>query len=85
MTPFARLTKDYEEYLLRLVFGREIGLSACASVAYGDFNRTLKGISKLPNGDDLHTKAEKVLTDALTALKARLERIRFPACLTVPH
>jgi hypothetical protein len=73
MTPFAKLTKDYEEYLLRLVFGTEIGLSACASRAYRDFSRTLHRISKLPNRDELHTKAEKVLTDALTALMARLE------------
>lgn len=28
MTPFSKLTKDYEEYLLRLIFGREIGLSS---------------------------------------------------------
>ncbi|MGO8794533.1 MAG: hypothetical protein ACLQLC_06900 [Candidatus Sulfotelmatobacter sp.] len=70
--PFSRLTKDYEEYLLRLIFGRDISLSACVSLAYGDFNRTLRGISKLPDADDLHTKAEKVLTDALTTLQARL-------------
>jgi hypothetical protein len=73
MTPFSKLKKDYEEYLLRLIFGREISLSACARKAYGDFKRTLTGIGKLADGDDLHTRAEKVLLDALTALKARLE------------
>ncbi|HXC42634.1 MAG TPA: hypothetical protein VNY51_03815 [Candidatus Dormibacteraeota bacterium] len=73
MRLLSKLTKDYEEYLLRLIFGREISLSACATVAYGDFNRTLKGISKLANRDDLHAKAEKVLVDALAELKGRLK------------
>jgi len=72
MTPFSKLAEDYEEYLLRLIFGRDISISACARNAYGDFKRTLKGIGKLSNGDVLHAKAEKVLTDALMALKARL-------------
>jgi len=74
MTPFSKLTKDYEEYLLRLIFGKEVSPSACISLAYGDFNRTLKGIAKLPNGDGLHSKAQRVLTNALTTLKARLEK-----------
>jgi hypothetical protein len=74
MTPFSKLTKDYEEYLLRLIFGREISPSACVTLAYGDFNRTLRGIRELPNGDELHAKAENALTDALTTLKARLDK-----------
>src|SRR5579859_7870669 len=74
MTPFSKLTKDYEEYLLHLIFGTEISPSACVSLAYRDFNRTLRGISKLPNRDELHTKAEQALTDALTTLKAKLEK-----------
>jgi len=74
MTPFSKLTKNYEEYLLRLIFGREVRPSVCISRAYGDFKRTLKGITKLPNADSLHTKAERVLTDALTTLKTRLEK-----------
>ena len=29
----SKLTKDYEEYLLRLIFGREISLSRCGWAA----------------------------------------------------
>jgi hypothetical protein len=74
ITPFSKLTRDYEEYLLRLIFGREINLAACINLAYGDFNRTLRGISKLSRGNALRSKAEKILTDALTTLKARPEK-----------
>jgi len=73
MKLLSKLTRDYEEYLLRLIFGAEIDISSCAKVAYGDFNRTLKGIRQLANRDDLHTKAEKVLMDALATIKTRLE------------
>ena len=73
MMLLSKLTKDYEEYLLRLIFRREIDLAACMKVAYGDFNRTMDGFGKEPDKEDIHAKAVKVLTDSLTALKARLE------------
>src|SRR5437764_240001 len=57
MRVYTKLTREYENYLLRLNFGKEISLSGCIESAYRDFCRTLRGISKLKNKDELHANA----------------------------
>jgi len=73
MTPYSKLTRDYEDYLLRLVFRKGLNISGCIENAYLDFCRTLRGIRKLPSSAELRKKAGIVLTDALTALAAKLQ------------
>jgi hypothetical protein len=74
MTAYTRLTHPYEDYLLRLYFGRELTLSVCVKRAYLDFCRTLHGISKDPNRDQLHSNAVNHLTAAFADLKSKLTR-----------
>jgi hypothetical protein len=76
MNFYSKLTRGYEDYLMRLVFGSKVEtdpLSVCVDTAYLDFNRTLRGISKLENGAKLHTDAVDVLTNSLGELKETLK------------
>ena len=67
--------EDYEEYLLRLVFGATLGedgvdyIAACVTRAYLDMCRTLVGIAALPGRDALKRQAEDLV-------RARLEDLR---------
>ncbi len=64
---------DYGEYLVRVYFGLDANkdyLKACIDRAYRDFNRTLRGLSKLKSKDELHAKAVGVLRGALDGLRA---------------
>jgi hypothetical protein len=73
---YSKLTPIYEDYLIRLVFGSKVEtdpLSVCVDTAYLDFNRTLRGISKVKNGAKLHTDAVDVLTNSLAELKETLK------------
>ena len=73
---YSKLTRDYEDYLLRLAFNSNVEsdpLSVCVDTAYLDFNRTLHGISKLTNGEKLHTDAVDVLMNSLAELRATLK------------
>ena len=72
MRVYTKLTREYENYLLRLNFGKEISLSGCIESAYRDFCRTLRGISKLKNKDELHANAVNHVANAFTELKTRL-------------
>jgi hypothetical protein len=70
------LTRDYEDYLVRLIFGAKVEndpLSVCVSTAYLDFNRTLRGISKVQNGARLHTNSVDVLTESFAELQEILK------------
>ncbi len=63
---------DYGEYLVRVYFGRDANmgyLNACIDRAYRDFNRTLRGLSKVKSKDELHAKAVSVLATALGNLR----------------
>jgi hypothetical protein len=71
MTPYSKLTPDYEDYLLRLVFGKEISIAGCISSAYLDLCRTLHGMGKLAGKEDLRKKAETCLAESLSELKAK--------------
>jgi hypothetical protein len=76
MSFYSKLTRDYEDYLIRLVFGPKVEsypLSVCVDTAYLDFNRTLHGIGQLANGEKLHEDAVEVLTKSLTELKEALK------------
>ena len=76
MNFYSRLTRGYEDYLVRLVFGPKIEsdpLSVCVDTAYLDFNRTLRGINKVKNGAKLHTDAVDVLKKSLSELKEALK------------
>jgi hypothetical protein len=76
MSIYLKLTRDYEDYLLRLAFGSNVEsdpLSVCVDTAYLDFNRTLHGISKLKNAEKLHGDAVDVLTKSLAELKEMLK------------
>lgn len=78
MNFYSQLTRGYEDYLIRLVFGSKVEtdpLSVCVDTAYLDFNRTLRGISKVENGAKLHTDAVNVLTDSLAELKETLKTL----------
>ena len=72
MTPYSKLTSDYEEYLLRLVFRRGMTISGCIHNAYLDLNRTLHGMGTLPERSDLRSKAETNIAEALTLLRKSL-------------
>ncbi|MFZ0914275.1 MAG: hypothetical protein WBQ76_14940 [Candidatus Korobacteraceae bacterium] len=72
MTPYSKVTRDYEDYLLRLIFRRGMTISGCIHNAYLDLNRTLHGMRKLPEGADLRSKAEASIAAALTLLKTSL-------------
>jgi hypothetical protein len=67
--------EDYEEYLLRLVFGAALDgdvvdyVSTCVARGYLDICRTLSGIADLPGRDALKRQAEEVV-------RARLEDLR---------
>lgn len=76
MNSYSKLTPSYEEYLLRLIFGSNVEtnpLLVCVDTAYFDFNRTLRGISKVQNGAKLHTDAVELLTTSLRELKEALK------------
>jgi hypothetical protein len=67
MTPYSKLTSDYEDYLLHLIFRRGMTISGCIHNAYLDLNRTLHGMRKLPQRTDIRTKAEASLKLAKSA------------------
>jgi hypothetical protein len=73
---YSKLTRDYEDYLMRLFFGPKLEgdpLTVCMETSYLDFCRTLRGISKLKNKEKLHTDALDVLTKSLAELKDTLK------------
>jgi hypothetical protein len=72
MTPYSKLTRDYEDYLLHLIFRKGMTVPGCIHNAYLDLNRTLHGIGKLPEGADLRSKAGDNMAQALALLKASL-------------
>jgi hypothetical protein len=79
MNFYSKLTSGYEDYLIRLIFGSKVEtdpLSVCVDTAYLDFNRTLRGISKVENGAKLHTNAVDILSNSLAELK---EVLKTPA------
>jgi hypothetical protein len=76
MTFYSKLKPAYEDYLLRLIFGSKVEtnpLSVCVDTAYLDFNRTLRGISKVENGAKLHTDAVDFLSSSLEELRETLK------------
>jgi hypothetical protein len=72
MSAYVKLTRDYEDYLLRLCFGSELSLATCVKTAYLDFNRTLHGISELPDKARLHNEAMAHLRGSFSELKRQL-------------
>jgi hypothetical protein len=75
MNFYSKLTPIYEDYLLRLIFGSTVEtdpLSVCVNTAYLDFNRTLRGISKVQTGAKLHTDAVGLLITSVEELKTAL-------------
>src|SRR5579871_6905866 len=72
---FGRLTPEFEDYLIQLCFGVDAHVdpfATCLNTAYGDFCRTLRGISKVPDAKLLHENAVRHLTQAFATLQARL-------------
>ena len=67
--------EDYEEYLLRLVFGATLGkdgvdyISACVTRSYLDMCRTLAGIAAVPERDLLKRQAEELVRTRLEDLR----------------
>jgi hypothetical protein len=67
--------EDYEEYLLRLVFGTTLGeegvdyIAACVTRGYLDMCRTLAGIAALPGRDALKRQAEELVRTRLEDLR----------------
>lgn len=60
---------DQFEYLLRLYFGGDADrLSCCIGRAYRDLNRTIHGLAKVPEGEELRAKASAVVRSFLTGL-----------------
>jgi hypothetical protein len=77
MTFNSKLTPYYEDYLLHLYFGSVVEtdpLTVCVDKAYLDFNRTLHGIRKLPDGSKLHAAAVGGLKSSLADLKEMLQK-----------
>ena len=70
MTGYKKLTVDYENYLLHLIFGREFNLEVCVDLAYLDFNRTLRGISKIVGKEAIHDGAKGRIIGVLEQLRA---------------
>ena len=70
MKTYSIITRsDYEEYMLRVYFGRGDYLSRCIDRAYRDFNRTLHGLRRIRKGDELYEKATDRVKLRLDALK----------------
>ncbi len=64
---------DYGEYLVRVYFGRDANkdyLKACIKRAYRDFNRTLRGLSRVKSKKALDQNGVSVLATALGNLRA---------------
>jgi len=64
---------NYEDYLVYVYFGtieKNELVTACIRRAYRDFNRTLRGVSKVECNDQLYKRAECDLAHALDELKA---------------
>jgi hypothetical protein len=73
---YSELTPEYEGYLIRLIFGAKIEndpMQVCLSTAYLDFNRTLRGISKVQNRAKLHTDAVDFLAESFNELREKLK------------
>lgn len=62
--------EDYEEYLIWIYFGGD-DLKACINRAYRDLNRTLHGISKIKQKDELHKKAVDMLITLFERIKSK--------------
>ena len=60
---------DYEEYMIRIYFGRGDYLTGCIDRAYLDFNRTLHGLGRIRKGDELYKKATERLKRRLSDLR----------------
>lgn len=68
--------KDYEEYLIRLYFGKSDDLlAACLNRAYRDFNRTMHGFDKLKTKDQLHQKVLDYLKKSFLEMQTGCVRI----------
>jgi hypothetical protein len=73
---YSERTPEYEAYLIRLIFGAKVEndpMQVCLSTAYLDFNRTLRGISKIQNRAKLHTDAVDFLTESFDELREKLK------------
>lgn len=60
---------DYEDFLIRWVFGREPGLTACITTAYGDLSRTVHGMGSLHTRDVLYEGAVALLGQSFEHLR----------------
>ena len=60
---------DWTQYLIQLYFGKGEPLSCCLDRAYRDFNRTLHGIGKQKNNEDLYFEGKRYLRGRIVLLK----------------
>lgn len=62
---------DYYDCLLAFYFGRNGNeLELCLNRAYGDFKRTMHGIAKHPNADEMRSRSEQFLKETIASIQA---------------
>lgn len=63
--------KEWTEFIFGIYFDREDRLSNCINRAYRDFNRTLYGIGKYQQKDDIINSAKEYIFDEFSIVKTK--------------